>query len=429
MRWCPAWSRDRSTRGVLHGTFDPTAGLRHDMSALLLDPYGVAVTVPTGYDRLAGTRPGRDPRTAMKSVVADLSVYDWEGDLPLGRPFARTVIYELHVRGFTAHPTSGVDGHLAGTYAGLVTKIPYLRSLGITAVELMPVQAFDPQDAPPGLVNYWGYSPVSFFAPHAAYASTREPLGALDEFRTMVKELHRAGIEVILDVVFNHTAEGERDGPHLLLPWARQPGLLHARRRRTRRRTWTTRGMREHPEREPPGGAPGDRRLRCDHWVDRDARGRLPFRSRLGPWPGIPRARRWPTRPSSGRSRVDPVLAGTKLIAEAWDVAGLYQVGSFVGDRWREWNGKFRDDIRRFVRGDGGTVGLLPNRLLGSPDLFGGRAAEVEHSINFITCHDGFTLNDLVSYTGKHNEANRADNQDGTDDNYVDRLRCRRAFR
>ena len=148
-----------------HGTFDPTAGLRHDMSALLLDPYGVAVTVPTGYDRLAGTRPGRDPRTAMKSVVADLSVYDWEGDLPLGRPFARTVIYELHVRGFTAHPTSGVDGHLAGTYAGLVTKIPYLRSLGITAVELMPVQAFDPQDAPPGLVNYWGYSRRLFLCP------------------------------------------------------------------------------------------------------------------------------------------------------------------------------------------------------------------------------------------------------------------------
>ena len=197
----------------VHGAFDPAAGLRHDGSALLLDPYGVAVTVPTGYDRMAGARPGRDPRTAMKSVVADLSVYDWEGDVPLGRPFARTVIYELHVRGFTAHPTSGVDRHLAGTYAGLVAKIPYLRSLGITAVELMPVQAFDPQDAPSGLVNYWGYSPVSFFAPHAAYASTRDPLGAVDEFRTMVKELHRAGIEVILDVVFNHTAEGGAAGP------------------------------------------------------------------------------------------------------------------------------------------------------------------------------------------------------------------------
>ena len=175
----------------------------------------------------------------MKSVVADLSVYDWEGDVPLGRPFARTVIYELHVRGFTAHPTSGVDGHLAGTYAGLVAKIPYLRSLGITAVELMPVQAFDPQDAPPGLVNYWGYSPVSFFAPHAAYASTREPLGAVDEFRTMVKELHRAGIEVILDVVFNHTAEGGAAGPTFC--WrGSTTGPTTCSTRRTRRRTWTT---------------------------------------------------------------------------------------------------------------------------------------------------------------------------------------------
>ncbi|MGB8501198.1 MAG: glycogen debranching enzyme, partial [Mycobacterium sp.] len=147
----------------VHGAFDPGAGLRHDAAAILLDPYGVAVTVPAAYDRMAGARPGRDPRTAMKSVVADLSAYDWEGDVPLGRPFARTVIYELHVRGFTAHRSSEVDPRLAGTYAGLVAKIPYLRSLGITAVELMPVQAFDPQDAPSGLVNYWGYSPVSFF--------------------------------------------------------------------------------------------------------------------------------------------------------------------------------------------------------------------------------------------------------------------------
>jgi glycogen operon protein len=213
--------------------------LRHNASALLLDPYGVAVAVPTGYDRMAGAQPGRDPRTAMKSVVADLSTYDWEGDVPLGRPFSRTVIYELHVRGFTAHPTSGLGPHLAGTYAGLVAKIPYLRFLGVTAVELMPVQAFDPQDAAPGLVNYWGYSPVSFFAPHAAYASTGDPLGVLDEFRTMVKELHRAGIEVILDVVFNHTAEGGAAGPRSAGAGS-TIGPTTCSTRRTRRRTWTT---------------------------------------------------------------------------------------------------------------------------------------------------------------------------------------------
>ncbi|MGO9033166.1 MAG: alpha-amylase family glycosyl hydrolase [Mycobacterium sp.] len=223
----------------VHGTFDPAAGLRHDASALLLDPYGVAVAVPANYDRMAGTRPGRDPRTAMKSVVGDLSAYDWEGDMPLGRPFARTVIYEVHVRGLTAHHSSGVDRRLAGSYAGLVAKIPYLRSLGVTAVELLPVQAFDPQDGPPGLVNYWGYSPVSFFAPHPAYACASDPLGALDEFRTMVKELHRAGIEVILDVVFNHTAEGGAGGPTFC--WRgfdnRAYYLLD---RGTRPHTWTT---------------------------------------------------------------------------------------------------------------------------------------------------------------------------------------------
>ena len=399
----------------VNGDFDPAAGLRHDVSALLLDPYGIAVTVPAGYDRMAGAQPGRDPRTAMKSVVADLSVYDWEGDVPLGRPFARTVIYELHVRGFTAHPNSGVDRHLAGTYAGLVAKIPYLRSLGVTAVELMPVQAFDPQDAPPGLVNYWGYSPVSFFAPHAAYASTREPLGALDEFRTMVKELHRAGIEVILDVVFNHTAEGGATGPtfcwrgldnraYYLLDPANQATYLD----------YTGCGNTLNANHSVV------RRMTVDalhHWVDQMHVDGFRFdlaSAMTRDTSGTPMA----DPPVIWQIESDPVLAGTKLIAEAWDVAGLYQLGSFVGDRWREWNGKFRDDIRRFARGDAATVGLLPNRLLASPDLFGGRPAEVEHSINFVACHDGFTLNDLVCYVHKHNEANLADNKDGTDDNY-----------
>jgi isoamylase len=395
----------------VHGAFDPAAGLRHDASALLLDPYAVAVAIPTGYDRMAGSR---DPRTAMKSVVADLSAYDWDGDIPLGRPFARTVIYELHVRGLTAHPRSGVDRRLAGTYAGLVTKIPYLRSLGVTAVELMPVQAFDPQDAPPGLVNYWGYSPVSFFAPHPAYACAGDPPGALNEFRTMVKQLHRAGIEVILDVVFNHTAEGAAAGPtfcwrgfdnraYYLLDPANQASYLD----------YTGCGNTVNANHSVV------RRMIVDalhHWVEQmHVDGfRFDLASAMArDAVGVPMA----NPPVLWQVETDPVLAGTKLIAEAWDV-GLYQLGSFVGDRWREWNGKFRDDIRRFVRGDRGTVALLPNRLLASPDLFGGRPAEVEHSINFVACHDGFTLNDLVCYAHKHNEANLGGNQDGTDDNY-----------
>ncbi len=386
-----------------------------DTFDVLLDPYGVAVAVPSGYDRMAGGGTVRDPRTAMKSVVADLSGFDWEGDVPLGRPFARTVIYELHVRGFTAHPNSGLDRQQAGTYAGLVAKIPYLRSLGITAVELMPVLAFDPQDAPPGLVNYWGYSPVSFFAPHAAYASTRDPVGVLDEFRTMVKELHRAGIEVILDVVFNHTAEGAADGPTFC--WRgldNEAYYLLDPTNPARYLDFTGCGNTVNANHSVV------RRMIVDalhHWVDQmhvdgfrfDLASAMTRDER-----GAPMA----NPPIVWEIESDPVLAGTKVIAEAWDVAGLYQLGSFVGDRWREWNGKFRDDIRRFVRGDRGTVALLPNRLLGSPDLFGARPAEVEHSINFVACHDGFTLNDLVSYARKHNEANLSDNQDGTDDNY-----------
>ncbi len=394
-----------------HGVFDPAAGLRHDPSAVLLDPYGVAVAVPAQYDREAGTRRGRDPGSAMKSVVADLDLFDWEGDAPLQRRFARTVIYELHVRGFTVHPNSGVDRRLAGTYAGLIEKIPYLKSLGITAVELMPVLAFDAHDAPAGLVNYWGYSPVSFFAQHPAYASTPDPIGALDEFRTMVKELHRAGIEVILDVVFNHTAEGNEQGPTFC--WRgldNRAYYLLDPQNQAQYSNYTGCGNTFNANHSVA------RRMAVDalrHWVgnmhvdgfrfdlasimSRDADGSL-----LANPPVI-----W-------EIESDPVLAGTKLIAEAWDAAGLYQLGSFVGERWREWNGQFRDEIRRFVRGDSGTVGLLPNRLLASPDLFGGRPAEIEHSVNFVACHDGATLNDLVTYAFKHNEANLEDNRDGS---------------
>ena len=197
------------------GTFDPTHGMRFDSNKVLLDPYGRGVVAPKNYSRDAAQRGGDNSSTAMKSVVADLHTYDWEGDTPLRRPSSRTIVYEMHVRGFTRDQSSGVVEERRGTFAGLLEKIAYLKELGITAVELMPIFQFDPQDAPLGQVNYWGYAPVSFFAPHQAYSSRQDSLGPLDEFRDMVKALHRAGIEVILDVVFNHTAEGNHDGPTL----------------------------------------------------------------------------------------------------------------------------------------------------------------------------------------------------------------------
>lgn len=199
----------------LHGPFEPASGMRFDPDKVLLDPYGRAVAVPKNYSRQAARLKGDNAATAMKSVVVEPHAYDWEGDSVLCLPVSRSIIYEMHVRGFTRHASSGVCETKRGTYAGLIEKIPYLRQLGITAVELMPVFQFDPEDAPPERTNYWGYSPVSFFAPHRAYSSLQNPLGPVNEFRDMVKALHRAGIEVILDVVFNHTSEGDHNGPTL----------------------------------------------------------------------------------------------------------------------------------------------------------------------------------------------------------------------
>jgi glycogen operon protein len=204
-----------------YGPLDPSNGSRFDSGKVLLDPYGRGVVVPAGYDRDAAHDQGDNAAVAMKSVIVDPSTYDWEGDVPLDRSPSQTVVYEMHVRGFTRHPSSGLPEHTRGTYAGVIEKIPYLQELGITAVELMPVFQFDARDCPAGRVNYWGYAPVSFFAPHQAYSSRRDPLGPVDEFRDMVKALHRAGIEVLLDVVFNHTAEGDDQGPTPgdIVPW------------------------------------------------------------------------------------------------------------------------------------------------------------------------------------------------------------------
>jgi len=395
------------------GSFAPERGLRFDPQKVLLDPYGRALARPANYSRVAASRLGDNCATALKSVVADVSRYDWEGDEPLRRPFSRTVIYETHVAGFTKHPSSGVNPVKRGTYAGLVDKIPYLQDLGVTAVELQPVFQFDEQDAHSGLTNYWGYSPVSFFTPHSEYSSRRDPLAVLDEFRDMVKALHRAGLEVILDVVYNHTAEGGENGPTLCFKGYANDAYYILDRGTANYANYTGTGNTLN------ANEPFVRRLIRDslhYWVNvMHVDGfRFDLASIL-------------SRDESGRPLEnppvlwdidsDPGLADTKLIAEAWDAAGLYQVGSFIGDSWKEWNGRFRDDVRSFMKADSDTVTRIPYRLFGSPDIYGRAQREPEQSINFVTCHDGFTLNDLVSYNVKHNEANGENNCDGADAN------------
>jgi glycogen operon protein len=395
------------------GPYEPQNGFRFDRHKVLLDPYGRAVAVPAGYNRENARLAGDNAATAMKSVVVDPSTYDWEDDAPLMRPCSQTIVYELHVRGFTEHVSAGVGPTTRGTYAGLIEKIPYLRELGVTAVELLPVFQFDAQDAPDGRRNYWGYAPVSFFAPHRAYSSRRDPLGAVDEFRDMVKALHRAGIEVILDVVYNHTAESHDTGPTICFRGLDNSAYYILNEDRSKYANFTGTGNTLNTNH------PIVRRMIVDslrYWaVEMHVDGfRFDLASIL-------------TRDSSGNVMAnppilwdiesDPMLAGTKIFAEAWDAAGLYQVGHFVGDSWREWNGRFRDDIRSFFRGEDNAVRRLADRLVGSPELYGHEEREAEQSLNFVTCHDGFTLNDLVTYDHKHNEANGESNRDGHDDN------------
>ncbi len=397
----------------VHGGWDPANGMRFDPTKVLLDPYGRGVVVPKNYSRDAARRETDDAATAMKSVVADVSAYDWEGDAPLQRPSSRTIVYEMHVRGFTRHPSSGVSERTRGTYAGVIEKIPYLQQLGITAVELLPVFQFDAQDAPPGRVNYWGYAPISFFAPHQGYSSRQDPLGPVDEFRDMVKALHRAGIEVILDVVFNHTAEGDHRGPTLSFRGLDNPTYYILEEDRSRYANYSGTGNTLN------ANHPIVRRMIVDslrYWVETmHVDGfRFDLASILSRGPS---GEVIPNPPVLWDIESDPALAGTKLIAEAWDAAGLYQVGTFTGDSWKEWNGRFRDDVRSFLRGEEGSIEGFVDRLLGSPSLYGHKQREPEQSVNFVTSHDGFTLNDLVSYDGKHNEANGEGNRDGADDN------------
>jgi glycogen operon protein len=397
----------------VEGPFDPSSGMRFDATKVLLDPYGRGVTVPAHYSREAAARGGDDAAIAMKSVVIDPYAYDWEGDLPLRKPSSRTIVYEMHVRGFTRHPSSGVNKEKRGTYAGLIEKIPYLQDLGITAVELLPVFQFDAQDCPRGLVNYWGYAPISFFSPHQAYSSRPKGSGVADEFRDMVKALHRAGIEVILDVVFNHTAEGDHSGPTLSWKGVDNSTYYILENDRSRYANYSGTGNTLN------ANHPVVRRMILDslrYWVEQmHVDGfRFDLASIL-------------SRDSSGQLlenppvlwdiESDPLLAGTKIIAEAWDAAGLYQVGRFIGDSWKEWNGRFRDDVRSFFRSEPGSVRRVADRILGSPEIYGHEEREAEQSVNFVTCHDGFTLNDIVSYNHKHNEDNGEHNRDGANDN------------
>ena len=353
--------------------------------------------------------------SAMRAEIAAVDDYDWEGDRPLKRSLRDAVIYELHVGGFTRHPSSGVAD--PGTFRGLIDKIPYLQALGITEVELLPVFAFDTQDVPAataaiGLDNFWGYSPVGFFAPHRGYAAGDDPRR---EFRDLVKALHAAGIGVILDVVLNHTAEGGADGPtigykglvnelfYLLDPDDRSElSRLH--------------GLRQHRELEPAARRPVAARVlavsgpsRCTSTASAST---LPACCRA-----TSRASRSRMRPSSRPSSSRPSSPTSHLIAEAWDAGGIYQVGSFPGFRWAEWNDRYRDAVRRFLRGEPGHLGELATRIAGSSDLYAWAGKMPQNGINFVTCHDGFTLYDLVSYDRKHNSANGEHNRDGRDEN------------
>jgi isoamylase len=397
------------------GPADPVSGQRFDRQKVLLDPYGRSVSVGRNYSRAAACVSGDNAATSMKSVVADLSPFDWEDDRPINRLYRDTVIYELHVAGFTRDPSSGVATSHRGTYLGVIDKIPYLQSLGITAVEFLPVYQFDASDAPPGLTNYWGYDPISFFSPHLAYGTKDDdPLGCLDEFRTMVKALHRAGIEVILDVVYNHTAEGKEDGPTLCFRGLENSFYYILGKDKATYADFTGTGNTLQANHSVV------KRLILDslhYWVTEMHVDGFRFDlasvfSRSTSGEPILNA------PIIWEIDSDPVLAGTKLIAEAWDSGGLYQVGSFGQDKWKEWNGTYRDDVRSFVKGDPDTAWKLRERLIGSPDIYGVGDRPTSQSINFVTCHDGFTLNDLVSYNAKHNDSNRENGRDGTNANY-----------
>jgi isoamylase len=415
------------------GPYQPEAGQRFNPNKLLLDPFATAITgleewdfTPAlGYDRSSAQQDLSfsevDDAEAMPKCVFTHEHFDWEGDQPLRHPWPKTVIYETHVRGLTIHPSSGVKH--PGTYQGLVEKIAYLQDLGVTAVELMPVQEFNENElvqtnpeTGERLKNYWGYDPVVFFAPKASYSSSGELGHQKLEFKEMVRALHRSGIEVILDVVFNHTAEHNQMGPTICLRGVDNSIFYMLSQDQRYYRDYTGTGNTLNAEH------PVVRDFILDalrYWVvEMHVDGfRFDLASVLG---RDPQGNLLSNPPLLERIAEDPILREVKLIAEAWDAAGAYQVGSFSERRWAEWNGRYRDEVRRFWRGDEGMMGKFASRICGSADIYQQFGKGPESSINFITCHDGFTLNDLVSFQRKHNEANGENNRDGMDDNSSD---------
>jgi isoamylase len=396
----------------LDGPFDPEEGHRFDPSKILLDPYARAI----GGRDIWGVPPDWTNAYQHRARLV-YDDFDWDEDHPLETPMEDLVIYEMHVRSFTRHPSSGVK--FPGTFAGLRQKISYLKELGVNCVELMPIYEFDEwengkvhPDTGEQLFNYWGYSTVGFFAPKSGYAATGKLDMQVDELKALVKELHRNGIEVFLDVVFNHTAEGNEQGPYISFKGIDNKTYYMLT-----------------PEGYYFNFSGTGNTLNCNNPVVRNMvldclrywaseyhidGFRFDLASILGrdPW-GAPLS----NPPLLESLAFDPILAKCKLIAEAWDAGGLYQVGSFPAyGRWAEWNGKYRDAIRRYLKGDAGMVSEMAQRLAGSPDLYATRGPTA--SINFITAHDGFTLLDMVSYNDKHNDANGEGGRDGANDNH-----------
>lgn len=400
-----AYSVSGQTIPQLH-SFDP--------QKVLLDPYARCIFFPPGFDRQLAMREGSNAgRAPLGALTGHRPIFDWTGDSSPHHE-SDAIIYELHVKGFTRNPNAGVDPSRAGTYAGLVEKIPYLKELGITVVELMPIFQRDPQEG-----DYWGYMPLNFFAPHAQYASTRDDDGQHLEFRNMVKAFHQAGIGVVLDVVYNHTCEGNERGPiysfkgfdaagYYMLsadpanPYANYSGTgntLNFGQPHVRKMVMDS--LRFWKEEMHIDGF----RFDLASVFSRNADGSL----------------NWGDAPIFSEIAADPELSRLHLIAEPWDT-GAYQLGrGFPGMTWLQWNGRFRDDIRRFVKGDSGMVPDLMGRIYGSDDLFPDTRADAYHayqSVNYVASHDGFTLYDVVAYNAKHNWMNGNNNQDGTDENY-----------
>jgi len=415
---------------AIDGPYIPEEGHRFNLNKLLIDPYSRAVSGSYHWNKseafgyIIGSKEGdlsfskeKNYDTDVKSIAIDCTDFDWENDKPLNIPMKDSIIYEMHVRAFTYDKSSGVK--YPGTYVGVIEKIPYLKDLGITTVELLPIHEFNElenirinPETKEKLKNFWGYSTLAFFAPETWYSTKRNGIAAVQEFKEMVKALHKAGIEVILDVVYNHTGEGNEYGPTLnfrgldnSIYYMLEDGRFY--------KNYSGCGNTlncNHPV---------VKRLILDslrYWViDMHVDG---FRFDLAAILGRDINGNWvPDYSVLSEISYDPILSNTKIIAEGWDAAGLYKVGGFPSG-WAEWNGKFRDDVRCFIKGDYGMVQDVAKRITGSADLFHYKEEGPYHSINFITCHDGFTLNDLVSYNTKHNKNNSEDNKDGSDYNF-----------